>query len=100
MFSKKQDIQDIFIETNFMKLVFNMIWLMEILKIKTEEQLLIKYNVRKHLTLLKIQKMMDANVNLFQWFYKCFDKETSGGTVKNENISNKELSRRITQTNF
>ena len=44
--------------------------------------------------------MMDANVNLFQWFYKCFDKKTSGGTVKNENISNKELSRRITQTNF
>ena len=30
---KKQEIQDIFIKTNKIKLVFNMIWLMEILKI-------------------------------------------------------------------
>ena len=30
---KKQEIQHIFIKTNQIKLVFNMIWLMEILKI-------------------------------------------------------------------
>ena len=30
---KKQEIQDIFIKINWVKLVFNMIWLMEILKI-------------------------------------------------------------------
>ena len=35
--------------------------------------------------------MMDISVDLLQWFYKCFDKNTSGGTVKNEVISNKGL---------
>ena len=30
---KKQKTQDVFIKTNWMKLVFNMIWLMEILSI-------------------------------------------------------------------
>ena len=39
---KKQVIQDIFIKTNFIKLVFKMIWLMEILKIYLEERLLIR----------------------------------------------------------
>ena len=37
---------------------------------------------------------------LVSMVYKCFDIKTSGGTVKNENISNKEFSRRITQTNY
>ena len=32
--------------------------------------------------------------------YKFFDKKTSDGTFKNEIISNKKLSRRITQTNY
>ena len=48
-----------------------MIWLMEILKIQIEEQLLIKYD--KHLILPKIENMGDINVDLFQWslfFYK------------------------------
>ena len=40
---KKQEIQDIFIKTNWTKLALNMIRLMEILKISLEEQLLIKY---------------------------------------------------------
>ena len=35
--SKKQEIQDISIKTNQIKLVFNMIWLMKILKIYLEE---------------------------------------------------------------
>ena len=38
-----------------------MTWLIEVLKIYQEEQLLIKYSVIKHLILLKIQNMMDIN---------------------------------------
>ena len=45
-----------------------MAWLRKILKIYLEEQILIKYYVIKHLTLLNIQKMMDINVDLLQWF--------------------------------
>ena len=51
---KKQEIQDIFIKTNWAKVAFNMTWLMEILKFYLEEQPLIKYYVKKHLTLIKI----------------------------------------------
>ena len=43
------------------KLAFNVTWLMEILRIYQEEQLLIKYYVIKCLILLKIQNMMDIN---------------------------------------
>ena len=39
--------------------VFNRTWLMEILSLQLEEQLLIKYCVIKHLILLKIQNEMD-----------------------------------------
>ena len=38
-FVKKQEIQEIFIKTNKIKLVFNMIWLMEILKIYLEDKI-------------------------------------------------------------
>ena len=40
---KKQEIQTIFTKMNLIKHVFSMIWLMEILKIKKKEQLLIKF---------------------------------------------------------
>ena len=64
--SKKQKIHDIFMKTNWIKLVFKMTWLMEILIFKrtrtVKEQLLIK-----HLILLKIQNM-DVAVDLLQWF--------------------------------
>ena len=33
--------------------------------------------------------MMDINVDLLQWFISFFDKESSGGIVKNEIMSNK-----------
>ena len=71
-YKKKQEIHDIFIKTNLIKLVFNMAWLMEILKIYLEEHLLIKYSVIKHLILLKIWNMMDININvdLLKWFIK------------------------------
>ena len=38
---KKQETRAIFTKINLIKLVFNMIWLMNILKIQQEEQLLI-----------------------------------------------------------
>ena len=37
------------------------------LEIYLENSLLIKYYVIKHLTLLKIQNMIDINVDLLQW---------------------------------
>ena len=40
---KKLEIPDIFIKKSKIKLAFKMAWLMEILKICPEEQLLIKY---------------------------------------------------------
>ena len=39
--------------------------------------------------------MMDINVGMFQWFIKFFHKKTSGGTVNNEIISNKELAEKL-----
>ena len=57
----------------------------------------------KHLLLPKIQHMTDINVDLFQWFINFLiketvplvDKSTSGGTVKNEIRSNKELAEEL-----
>ena len=40
---KKQEIKTIFTQMNLIKLVFNMIWHMEILKIQQKEQLWIKF---------------------------------------------------------
>ena len=72
-----------------------MMRLMEILKIKVEEQLLIKYYVTKHLILLKIQYMMGVNIDLLQWFINFLIKKTLEGTVKNEIISNKDLAEEL-----
>ena len=43
-----------------------MTWLMEILKIEVEGQILIKYCVVKHLIFLKLRNMMDININFLQ----------------------------------
>ena len=40
---KKQEIRAIFTKMSLIKLAFNMIWVIEILKIQQEEQLLIKF---------------------------------------------------------
>ena len=40
----------------------------------TEEKLLIKYCVIKHLILLKIRNMMNINVDLLQWFINFLKK--------------------------
>ena len=59
------------------------------------KQFVIKYCVIKHLILLKIWNKMDINVGLLQWFIIFFEKKALGGTVKNENISNKELAEEL-----
>ena len=46
--SKKQAISTISTKMNLIKLVFNMIWHVELLKISQEEQLLIKFYEIKH----------------------------------------------------
>ena len=50
------------------RLASYMTWLIGILSICLEEQLLIKYYMIKHLVWLKIQNMIDINVELLQWF--------------------------------
>ena len=66
-----------------------MIWLMVILKIYLEEQLLIKYYVMEHFILPKVLDMINIK--------KVFDKKTAGGTVKNEIMQNKELGKKYTK---
>ena len=68
---------------------------MEILKISLEGQLLIKYCVIKHLILLKFQKYDGYQRTLTSKVYKFFNKKTSGETVKNDIISNKELAEQL-----
>ena len=71
-----------------------MTWLMEILKVYLEEQLLIKYCVVKHLILLKNPKYDGYQRGIASMVYKCLDKKTSatrankyaGSSIKNENI--------------
>ena len=45
---KKYEIRDMFMNMNKIKLVFNLTWYIEILKIEIEEQLLIKYYIINH----------------------------------------------------
>ena len=46
--------------------------------------------------LLKIQNMMNINVELFQWLISFWTK-TSGSGIKNENIPIKELAKKLNQ---
>ena len=84
---KKQDIQAIFTKMNLIRLVFNMTWHMELLKIWKEEQLLIEVWEIKHLILLKILNIMDIKEDwLASMVYKFFDKKsTRSGIVNNNN---------------
>ena len=72
-----------------------MIWVMEILKDLNRKQLLIKYYLRKHLILLKIQIIMDFNVEMFQWFILFLIKKTSVGAIKKEIMQNGELAKEL-----
>ena len=54
---------------------------MEILRICIEEQILIEYYMIKHLKLLKIQNIMNINVNLIRWFINFLIKNSNGSAV-------------------
>ena len=64
-----------------------MIWLMEILKIEIEEQLLVLCD--KAFNIAKNPKQDAYQRGLASMVYKCFDKKTFGGVVKTDTISNK-----------
>ena len=51
-------------------------WLIEILKIYSEEQLLIKHYAINHLILIRIQNMMDTKEVLLQCFTKILIKNS------------------------
>ena len=68
---------------------------MKILKIYIDEQLLIKHYVKKHLILLKIQNMMDIQVDLLQWPINFLIKKLQVETVQNKITSNKELAEEL-----
>ena len=78
----KQEIYNILIKTNKKKPAFNMIWLMEILSIYPEEQLLIQYYMIKHLILPKTKNMI----------YRNFDKKSSCGAFACASTANKGCS--------
>ena len=59
-----------------------MIWLMEMLKIYLEEQLLINIYVIKYLILPKIQNMMNIKGVLLQWFIKVLIKVCQEGLLE------------------
>ena len=73
---KKQEMQTIFTKMNLMKLVFNMAWLTEILKIQQEEQLLIKHLKEKAFNIAKNPKYEGYQRGLASMVYKLFDKKT------------------------
>ena len=70
------------IKENYIKLLFNMTWLMEILKIYLKEQLLEKHSVIKHLVLLKIQNMMNIKEVLLQSSINVLIKKVLGVVLK------------------
>ena len=51
--------------------------------------------VIKHLILPKIQNMMDINVELLHWLIKFLIQKTSGSGIKNENMSDQQLSEEL-----
>ena len=57
------------------------------------KDLLIKYYVIKHFILLKMEKMMDIKEFLFQWSISFLIKKTSGSSIKNKSICNRELAK-------
>ena len=68
-----------------------MTWLMDVLKIELEEQLLHD----KAFNIAKNPKYDGYQRGLFSMVYNFFDKKTSGCGIKIENISSKELSEEL-----
>ena len=74
------------------KAVFNIMWLMEILKIQYDEQLQIN-----HLVLIKTQNMMEV---FFLWFINFLIKKPQGSGVNNEIKQNEQLTEELQKTNY
>ena len=55
----------------------------------------IKYYVMKHLILLRIQNMMDINVELLQWIINFLIKNLLVVVLKKKNIPNKKLAEEL-----
>ena len=99
---KKQGIQNIFIEINQIKLVFSMVWLMEILKIQQEEQFLIMLK-DKAFDIAKIPKYGLYQRGLASMVYNFFDKKPTSltdksaekVTVNNEMKQNEQLAEEL-----
>ena len=72
-----------------------MIWLMEILKIWQEEQLLINSQDIKHFFIAKNPKYDEYQKGLASTAYKLFDKDSKGGSVNNEIKQNKQLAEEL-----
>ena len=91
-FTKTKERIQTFIKANYIKLVLNMTWLIEILQVKLEVQLPIKY----YNNIAKNPKNDGYQRGLGSMVYKAFDKKStsladksaSGSGIKNENISN------------
>ena len=50
----------------------------------------------KAFNIAEMQNTMGINVDLLQWSINLFNKKASGGSIKDENMSNNELAGRIT----
>ena len=87
---KKQEIQNIFTEMNQIKFAFNMIWLMETLKIQQEDSYKVLRD--KAFNIAKNAKYDGYQRGLASIVYKFFDKKSTsltdkyatGGGVNNE----------------
>ena len=80
-------IQDTSIKMDYIKLDFNMIWLMGILKIYLEGQFLIKYYIIKSLILLNITNMMRIQKFLLQQFLNLLVKSYKFATHTGQEIN-------------
>ena len=78
-----------------MTLGFNVTWVMEILKLYPEEQILIKYYTDKTLNIVKNTKYDEYQRGLISMVYHFFDKKPSGSVVKNESMSSQELAEEL-----
>ena len=76
---KKQEIHEIFIKTSQIKLVFDMIQLMEILKVELKKTVFDKISHDKAINNAKKMKYDGYGRGLFQWITIYFDKRIVGG---------------------
>ena len=78
-----------------MTLGLNVTWVMEILKLYPEEQILIKCYTDKTLNIAKNTKYNEYQRGLISMVYHFFGKKPSGSVVKNESMSSQELAEEL-----